>query len=170
MPHTPTELRRFYGLSVTAGVCEELLYRGFLIAYLVHWFGLIPAAGISAVIFGLGHLYQGWRGVLTTGAVGAFLAAVYLLTGSLLASMVLHALMDVHSGNLAFHAFTREPPASEEPEDWGTGAEVSDPWIEALEDTAVSPDRTDAPGPAPDGPDAERTPASGGGAADARNA
>lgn len=148
MPRTPGELHAFYGLSVTAGVCEELLYRGFLIWYLVHWFGLFPAAAISAVIFGFGHLYQGWRGVLTTGAVGAFLAGVYLLTGSLFASMVIHALMDLHSGNLAFHAYAREPvePVEPEaPEDWGAGAEAAEPWIEAFEDVSASPDRTSAP-------------------------
>lgn len=155
MPHTPSEMRAFYVLSVTAGVCEELLYRGFLIAYLVNWLGLFQAAGISAVIFGLGHLYQGGRGVLTTGAVGAFMAGVYLLTGSLFASMVFHALMDVHSGNLAFHAYERArldaearaaaPP--DEPE-WGAGAEAAEPWIEAFEDVSASPDRV---APAEDG-------------------
>lgn len=169
MPRTPGELRAFYGLSLTAGMCEELLYRGFLIWFLTFWLGLIPAAAVSAVIFGFGHLYQGWRGVLTTGAVGAFLAAVYLLTGSLLASMVFHALMDIHSGNLAFHAFTRAPvepetfgvPGAEVwnegvfPEsgdrdaeaeaEWGAGAEASEPWLEALEETSRSPDREAPP-------------------------
>jgi membrane protease YdiL (CAAX protease family) len=170
MPRTSGELRAFYGLSLTAGACEELLYRGFLIWFLGFRFGLIPAAALSALIFGFGHLYQGWRGVLTTGAVGAFLAAVYLLTGSLLASMVFHALMDIHSGNLAFHAFTRAPgepegPAVEgrsenafpdsdrgaeaEEAEWGAGAEASEPWLEALEETSKSPEADPGAEPRP---------------------
>jgi membrane protease YdiL (CAAX protease family) len=30
-PHTAAECRWFVGLSVTAGICEEVLYRGFLV-------------------------------------------------------------------------------------------------------------------------------------------
>ena len=39
LPHSRAELRSFYRLSVSAGVCEELLYRGFLTWYLTHWLG-----------------------------------------------------------------------------------------------------------------------------------
>jgi membrane protease YdiL (CAAX protease family) len=111
MPRTPHELRLFFALSITAGICEELLYRGYLIGYFSHGLGLIPSAVLATVAFGVGHSYQGVRGVLTTTAAGAFLAAVYLLTGSLFMSMVLHALMDVHSGHLGYVAFTARDAA-----------------------------------------------------------
>lgn len=111
MPRSPAELRSFYALSVTAGVCEELLYRGFLIWYLAHGFGLIQAAALAALIFGLGHTYQGPRGIVLTGLVGVFLGAIYLISGSLFAPMLFHALMDVHSGSLAQIAFSRAEAA-----------------------------------------------------------
>jgi len=116
MPHTRAELGLFYRLAVTAGVCEELLYRGYLIWYFAHWTGVIPAAALASVLFGLGHSYQGLRGVLSTTLVGAFLAAVYLFTGSLFASMAIHAFMDLYAGSLGYLAFTRspEPPAATE--------------------------------------------------------
>jgi len=110
LPRTRQDLNWFYGLSITAGVCEELLYRGFMIGYLQGLgLALIPAAVVSSLIFGFGHLYQGLRGMILTTAVGGFLAAVYLLSGSLLAGILIHALMDMHSGRLLQAAYSREP-------------------------------------------------------------
>lgn len=107
LPHAPRELSLFYRLSLTAGVCEEALYRGYLIWYLASWMHPIAAAALASVIFGFGHAYQGRRGILTTAAFGAVLATVFLITGSLWIPILLHALIDMHSGHLAFHAFRR---------------------------------------------------------------
>jgi membrane protease YdiL (CAAX protease family) len=112
LPHTHDERRRFLWLSLTAGVCEELLYRGFLMAYFGHWLGPLPSLLISAAVFGLGHLYQGPRGVLLTGLVGGFLGALYLLCGSIVPSMLLHAAGDMYSGWIAHAALSRDPAAS----------------------------------------------------------
>lgn len=105
LPHDERELRWFSAVAVTAGICEELLYRGYLIWYLQHWLPLTFAVALAAIIFGVGHFYQGARGMLLTGVVGAFLAAVYLITGSLYASIVIHALMDLYSGRMTFRAY-----------------------------------------------------------------
>ena len=112
LPRTRAELHWFEAVSFTAGVCEELLYRGFLIWYLNHFMPIVPAAFVSALIFGLAHLYQGAGGILRTGALGGFLASIYLLTGSLYLSMVLHFLADAYSGHMLYEAYRREdgPP------------------------------------------------------------
>jgi sarcosine oxidase len=107
LPHEPRELAMFYRLSFTAGICEEVLYRGYLIWYLAHFMPVIAAAGVASVIFGFGHAYQGRRGILTTALFGAVLAAAYLISGSLWIPIALHILIDLHSGHLAFHAFRR---------------------------------------------------------------
>ncbi|WP_374712713.1 CPBP family glutamic-type intramembrane protease [Symbiobacterium terraclitae] len=65
-------------VAVTAGVCEETLFRGFLMAYLTALVPGIPvwaAVAASGIIFGMAHLYQGWGGVLTTGVVGLLMAS-----------------------------------------------------------------------------------------------
>lgn len=113
MPHAPGELRWFAALSWTAGICEEILYRGYLFWYLAHVMGPLPAAALASVCFGLGHLYQGWRGVLLTAVLGGFFAAVYAVSGSLYAGMLIHALMDLHSGHLAYVAYAREARPTE---------------------------------------------------------
>jgi membrane protease YdiL (CAAX protease family) len=133
-PASPEELRWFYRLSMTAGVCEELLYRGYMIWYLSHWTGLFQAAGIASLIFGVGHAYQGWRGVLGTTLLGAFLAGVFILTGSLYAAMLAHALMDIHSGHLSYVAFRRgreqrdTGPGQPDPALTADRAPSADPW------------------------------------------
>jgi hypothetical protein len=43
---------------------------------------------------GFSHIYQGWKGVLRTGLVGALLAYLYFFTGSLILPMVCHILID----------------------------------------------------------------------------
>jgi CAAX protease family protein len=120
LPRTAAELRWFELVSITAGVCEELLYRGFLIWYLSHWMSIVPAAFLAAAIFGIAHLYQGIGGILRTGALGGFLASIYLLTRSLYLPMVLHFLADVYSGHVMYEAYQREraeaAPAAAAPE------------------------------------------------------
>ena len=108
MPRSDQEMRWFGRLSVTAGVCEELLYRGYLIWYLGHWMALLPAVLVAGLVFGLGHAYQGPRGIVVTTLVGLVMSGIYLLSGSLFASMVFHALMDLHAGHAARVAFSRE--------------------------------------------------------------
>jgi membrane protease YdiL (CAAX protease family) len=58
LPNTAVERAAFVLLSLTAGVCKEVLYRGFLIRFLHESVLALPMAGAlaaSALIFGLGH-------------------------------------------------------------------------------------------------------------------
>ncbi len=99
LPTTPGQRALFALLSLTAGICEELLFRSFLFWYLRGWLG--PIAGfellliVPALIFGLAHAYQGVRGVLLTGALGLAFGMIFLLTGSVLPAMLLHAAIDL---------------------------------------------------------------------------
>ena len=104
LPQNDRENRAFSTLSITAGVCEELLYRGFLIAYFASFLDTWVAVVLSSVIFGLGHLYQGGRGILKTGFVGLALAGLFLLTGSLWLPMLVHAVVDLNAGYLGRRA------------------------------------------------------------------
>ena len=98
LPATATERRWFGIVSVTAGICEEILFRGFLL----HYFHVFPwkmnltlALFLSALIFGAQHLYQGVAGAAQTAIFGFLLSLLFLLTGSLLGPMILHAVMDL---------------------------------------------------------------------------
>jgi hypothetical protein len=112
LPRTPSERLGFAGLSLTAGICEEILYRGYLPWYLGAWTAPWVAIGASCVLFGFAHVYLGFQHVVRTAIVGAALALVVVLSGSLLPAMFLHATMDLLAGDLAFRAFGGEPATS----------------------------------------------------------
>ena len=111
LPHSPGERNAFMPLSLTAGVCEELVARGYVLWFIGAWTGPWVALVLSSALFGLGHAYQGRSGVVKTGLVGLVMGLVYLGTGSLLPGMVLHTLIDVGSG-IAGYALLRERPVS----------------------------------------------------------
>ncbi|MFD8534008.1 CPBP family intramembrane glutamic endopeptidase [Streptosporangium canum] len=97
LPRTTAERWYAAGLSVTAGITEEIVYRGLLIAIGMGALGLseeVAAVGALAV-FVAGHLYQGWRGMLVVTLLGATLTSLYLRSGSLLLPIVVHALIDL---------------------------------------------------------------------------
>ena len=97
-PATWTERRWWVFVCITAGICEETLFRGFLLHYL-HVFpltlNLTVALLISSAIFGLNHLYGGASGVVSSAVAGFLLGLLFLLTGNLLLPMVFHAAMDL---------------------------------------------------------------------------
>ncbi len=98
LPRTTDERLTFAVLAVTAGVCEEILFRGFGFAYVRFlWPGVSDGwlIVITSVAFGFAHLYQGPRGVVLTGLAGAAFASLTLTTGSLLPAIVVHAMIDL---------------------------------------------------------------------------
>ena len=116
LPRTPVERRTFAVLSVTAGVCEELLYRGFGLAAL-RWVapGLGSAAliGVTGAAFGFAHLYQGRMGVIATGLLGGYFAWIVIATGSLVPVVLLHALLDARILALPLDAVPFPEPTAE---------------------------------------------------------
>ncbi len=96
MPATRKErLWAVFGVAPTAGICEEFLYRGFLLAELARWThsGWL-ALGISSVAFGFAHVYQGASGIIRAALLGALLGLPVIKTGSLYPGMLAHAAID----------------------------------------------------------------------------
>ena len=119
LPRTAREHRIFQALAVTAGVAEEVVFRGFAMAWCAALasgpLDLGPGAALgfavlaSSALFGLAHAYQGPSGMARTAAVGVVLAGLATATGGLLAPMAVHAVLDVTSGLVARRAFLAEP-------------------------------------------------------------
>lgn len=103
LPHTPEEKKYWTLVATTAGLVEEIVYRGFLLFLLSSLFPDLPVFWcilISSALFGLAHTYQGLSGILKTGAVGLLFALVYACTGSLLPGILLHFIMDYAAKNV----------------------------------------------------------------------
>ena len=99
LPVNFLEYLPYAALAITAGVCEEFIYRGFAIAAfskagLPLWLVVIA----SSILFGLAHAYQGRGGIVSTGIFGVLLAIGRLGFGSLVPVMMWHAGLDLAAG------------------------------------------------------------------------
>lgn len=100
IPTTIAEQRWFAVVSVGAGIAEELSCRGFLFYYFrlyIPHINNLENILLTSAVFGLGHLYQGWKGIVGTGIVGTVMAGLYLLSGNLFLPMFVHAATDLRA-------------------------------------------------------------------------
>jgi membrane protease YdiL (CAAX protease family) len=99
LPQRPIEAGPYAALAVTAGVCEEFVYRGFVMAALarIGWADWVVVT-ISAILFGLAHAYQGKSGVIGTALLGLLFGFARVLTLSLIPVVVWHSAVDLVAG------------------------------------------------------------------------
>jgi membrane protease YdiL (CAAX protease family) len=97
-----------------AAICEEIVFRAFLIGRLEAAFGgasrVATAAAVllSSVLFGFAHTYQGPTGVLITGVLGLIFACAYAYGGrNLWLNIVVHGVYDTLSLGLVLTSFDR---------------------------------------------------------------
>jgi membrane protease YdiL (CAAX protease family) len=98
-PQSGVEMLPFCALALTAGICEEFLYRGFAIgAFLRAGLSVWEAVLISSFLFGLAHLYQGYGGALGTMLLGGLFGATRIGYHSLVPVVCWHSLVDLTAG------------------------------------------------------------------------
>ena len=97
-------LRMLGYVWVFAATCEEIIFRGFILRYLIETGGrtrsavVVVAIILSSAFFGIMHSYQGPSGVLITGVFGAISAGIYLWCGrALLPVILVHGFFDTVS-------------------------------------------------------------------------
>jgi hypothetical protein len=95
LPHNHAESALWIGMSITAGICEETIFRGYFQQQISAWTGhiLIGIVG-QAAVFALCHAYQGWKRVALIFVWGCGLGACVWLRKGLRANMIAHAVMD----------------------------------------------------------------------------
>lgn len=114
LPRTPRERRWFVGVSLVAGVCEEIVYRGYLISALATltpdvWTALI----LSTLLFAVVHAYQGWFGILRTAVLGFLLGLSFVLSGTLWPAILAHVAINLLAGLVVTDYLTANPPTTE---------------------------------------------------------
>jgi len=114
LPRTGAEQRWFVALALTAGFCEELLYRGYLVWIIAPWLGQLGAMAAVVAAFGISHAYQGRKGATRATIAGAVMAAIVLSSGSLIPAMIVHALIDIGGGTVGYWLHREELPVSQE--------------------------------------------------------
>ena len=112
LPRTRKEGAWFQRLSLNAGITEEIIFRGYLIWYLQHFMPLLWSAIVAALLFGLGHLYQGAKQLPGLLLVSAVAVALYVYTQSLLVPIVMHIVLDALQGRYFVDFYQRHASAA----------------------------------------------------------
>lgn len=97
IPRTVKEKSYMFFVSLTAGICEEITFRGCIMFLLMDIFPGMPSflvGVVSSLLFGLFHFYQGLSGVILTGLLGLLFAGLFIATDSIIPGIILHFFMD----------------------------------------------------------------------------
>ena len=98
MPRTRQEKAVFAVLSLAAGVCEEVAYRGYAMTALSPLLGSVGALALTSIVFGVLHGYQGWVGTVRTALMGGLLGWGFLAAGSIWPPIIAHTAIDLLAG------------------------------------------------------------------------
>jgi len=116
MPANRKEYRWFILMAFTAGICEEILFRGFLMTYLqalTYGSPKYQSMVVSSAVFAVLHIYQGREAALKIFAFSMIFGALYILTNSILLSILVHALVDLVSGWIGWKVILKEEPGND---------------------------------------------------------
>ncbi len=97
LPVTKQEKKRWVYVALTAGITEEIVYRGYLFfafAFLFPSLSIFYTLLISTILFGIGHLYQGKEAVKPV-IIGLLFGFSYIVFDSIIPVMVLHITQDL---------------------------------------------------------------------------
>lgn len=101
LSRTPLEAVVWVALSLSAAICEEFSFRGYLQRQFAAWMARPWAAVLGqAVVFGAVHAYQGWQAAAKAAIFGLMTGAVALWRGNLRAGIAAHAITDIVAGLL----------------------------------------------------------------------
>jgi membrane protease YdiL (CAAX protease family) len=99
LPQTGLELGIWIVLSATAGFCEEIMFRGYLLQqFRAAARSTATAIVLQAVVFGIAHAYQGGRRIILIALYGALFGMLAAWRKSLRPGMIGHAMQDSFSG------------------------------------------------------------------------
>ena len=113
LPQSRVELLPYLGLAVTAGLCEEFLYRGFAMAALIR--AGLPVWGVvlsSSILFALAHLYQGRGGIVSTLVIGTVFGTARIAYDGLVLVMIWHFAVDAVAGVAGPKYLVKAEPAT----------------------------------------------------------
>jgi membrane protease YdiL (CAAX protease family) len=103
LPQSLLEVLIWIGASITAGVCEEMAFRGYVQRQLHALSGSVVVAVLGqGLVFGLFHAYQGWKNVIVISVLGALYGTLAAWRGNLRINILTHAWTDFWEGWFKF--------------------------------------------------------------------
>ncbi len=113
LPQSRAELLPFLALALTAGLCEEFLYRGFAMAALTRaglpvWTVVL----LSSILFAMAHLYQGRGGIVSTLVIGTVFGTARIAYDGLAPVILWHSAVDAVAGVAGPKYLLKQVPAT----------------------------------------------------------
>jgi membrane protease YdiL (CAAX protease family) len=103
LPQGIAEGALWIAVSISAGICEEFAFRGYLQRQILGITGSVAlAVAGQAAVFAAAHAYQGWKNVVVIFALGALYGALAAWRRSLIPGMLAHAWSDIYEGYVKF--------------------------------------------------------------------
>jgi hypothetical protein len=106
LPHSEVEVALYLMMALTAGICEEIVFRGYLQRQFTALTGNAGAAVVAqGILFAVFHGNQGLKFMAIVGVYGCLLGALAWWRRSLRPGMIAHFLQDGLVGVLAPYLF-----------------------------------------------------------------
>jgi membrane protease YdiL (CAAX protease family) len=114
LPSTGRERLLFALVALSAGLCEEVVFRAWLLDVL-HRIGFdgLTLVALASVVFGLAHYYQGIVGIVVTGLLAVVFCVLYFVSGTLWVPIVVHAVIDLRAAIMPAMAPTDDKSSRE---------------------------------------------------------
>ena len=99
LPHGRLQIAMWIALSITAGICEEAIFRGYFQRQFISFTKNAPAGiALSAAAFGAAHAYQGLRMVVLIALYGSMFGILAHWRKTVRPGMIAHAWQDTLGG------------------------------------------------------------------------
>lgn len=100
-PRGALDVSLWVAVSITAGFCEEVIFRGYLQKQFTALTSSAAAAiAMQAIVFGAAHLYQGYKPIVVISVLGLLYGILAWRRGNLLPGILSHAWSDIFEGYL----------------------------------------------------------------------
>ena len=114
LPDDPSLMRLWVVIAAMAAISEECAYRGLAYQLLVR-ISVEPALAVlvCVVCFAIGHMIQGWRGVLGSFLIALIFHGLVFVTNALYLAIAFHAAFNLIVGSIAMPVLSRLAKAQE---------------------------------------------------------
>lgn len=108
LPDDMAEYRHFIFAAFTAAFCEEVIFRGFFVNYVLAFSGgspisLFTAIVLPALLFGVMHIYQGHAAVIKISMGGILFGLIFYYSQSLWIVILIHFGVDLIAGYIPIY-------------------------------------------------------------------
>ena len=113
-PITQKEKRVWSLVSISAGITEEILYRGYLfyaLPIVFPYLSLIHILFITTIIFGIGHVYLG-KEAIKSAVLGLFFGIFYIVFDSVIPVIIIHIAQDLVVRDILEEEFDKKNTAT----------------------------------------------------------